>query len=61
MSLIVIESANQLEREKMLSKAGNLTRQLCLMDAVIIDELGYLFFPASGGHYYFGSTYLNNF
>lgn len=40
---------NQLEREKSQGKAGNLARQLCLVDAVIMDELGYLPFPASGG------------
>lgn len=44
-----VDLVNQLEREKMLGKVGNLARQLCLMDAVIIDELGYLPFPASGG------------
>ena len=41
--------ANQLEKEKQLGKAGNLAKQLILMDAVILDELGYLPFPDSGG------------
>ena len=36
-------------REKSQSRAGNLAKQLCLVDAVILDELGYLPFPASGG------------
>lgn len=44
-----VDLVNQLEREKSLGKVGNLAKQLCLMDAVIIDELGYLPFPASGG------------
>jgi len=40
---------NQLEKEKQLGKAGNLAKQLIQMDAVILDELGYLPFPESGG------------
>ena len=40
---------NQLEREKQQGKAGNMARQLVQTDAVILDELGYLPFPASGG------------
>ena len=40
---------NQLEKEKQQGKAGNLARQLVQTDAVILDELGYLPFPASGG------------
>ena len=44
-----VDLVNQLEREKTLGRVGNLAKQLCLMDAVIIDELGYLPFPASGG------------
>lgn len=44
-----VDLVNQLEREKTLGKVGNLAKQLCLMNAVIIDELGYLPFPASGG------------
>jgi len=45
----VVDLVNQLEREKSLGKVGNPAKQLCLMDAVILDELGYLPFPASGG------------
>lgn len=39
----------QLEREKQQGKAGNLAKQLLHIDAVILDELGYLPFPDSGG------------
>ena len=44
-----VDLVNQLEREKQLGRTGNLARQLVQTDAVIIDELGYLPFPASGG------------
>jgi DNA replication protein DnaC len=44
-----VDLVNQLEREKIQGKVGNLAKQLCLVDAVILDELGYLPFPASGG------------
>lgn len=44
-----VDLVNQLEREKNQGRAGNLAKQLCLVDAVIMDELGYLPFPASGG------------
>ena len=44
-----VDLVNQLEREKSLGRIGNLAKQLCLVDAVILDELGYLPFPASGG------------
>ena len=44
-----VDLVNQLEREKQQGKAGNMARQLVQTDAVIIDELGYLPFPASGG------------
>ena len=44
-----VDLVNQLEREKAQGKAGNLAKQLTLIDAVILDELGYLPFPASGG------------
>lgn len=44
-----VDLVNQLEKEKQLGKAGNLAKQLSVMDAVIIDGLGYLPFPASGG------------
>jgi DNA replication protein DnaC len=44
-----VDLVNQLDREKQLGKAGNLAKQLASMDAVILDELGYLPFPESGG------------
>ena len=44
-----VDLVNFLEREKTLGKVGNLARQLSLVDAVILDELGYLPFPASSG------------
>ena len=44
-----VDLVNQLEREKQQGKAENLAKQLVQIDAVILDELGYLPFPASGG------------
>lgn len=44
-----MDLVNQLEREKQQGKAGNLAKQLLHMDTVILDELGYLPFPDSGG------------
>ena len=44
-----VDLVNQLEKEKQQGKAGNLGKQLTVMDAVILDELGYLPFPESGG------------
>jgi DNA replication protein DnaC len=44
-----VDLVNQLDKEKQQGKAGNLAKQLSGMDAVILDELGYLPFPASGG------------
>jgi DNA replication protein DnaC len=44
-----LELVNQLEKEKQQGKAGNLGKQLSVMDVVIVDELGYLPFPVSGG------------
>ena len=40
---------NALEQEKALNKAGQLTERLLRLDIVILDELGYLPFSASGG------------
>jgi DNA replication protein DnaC len=45
----VVDLVNRLEQEKAQGKAGNLVRQLTQVDAVILDELGYLPFPESGG------------
>ena len=44
-----VDLVNQLEREKSQGKVGNLAKQLCLMDAVVLDELGYLPFSQAGG------------
>ncbi len=44
-----VDLVNLLEKEKQQGKAGNLAKQLAQIDAVILDELGYLPFPASGG------------
>ena len=44
-----VDLVNQLEKEKQLSKAGFLAKRLIQIDAVIIDELGYLPYSQSGG------------
>ena len=44
-----VDLVNLLEKEKQLGKAGSLAKRLIQIDAVIIDELGYLPFPQSGG------------
>jgi DNA replication protein DnaC len=44
-----VDLVNQLDKEKKQGKAGNLAKQLAQIDAVILDELGYLPFPESGG------------
>jgi DNA replication protein DnaC len=44
-----IELVNTLEQEKARGKAGQLAETLMRLDLVILDELGYLPFSASGG------------
>jgi DNA replication protein DnaC len=44
-----VDLVNQLEREKLAGKTGSMARKLIQVDAVIVDELGYLPFPESGG------------
>jgi DNA replication protein DnaC len=44
-----VDRVNQWEREKPLGKSGTLARQLTPIDAVILDELGYLPFSSAGG------------
>jgi DNA replication protein DnaC len=44
-----VDLINPVEQEKHLGKAGHLAKQLIPIDAVSIDELGYLAFPESGG------------
>jgi DNA replication protein DnaC len=44
-----IELVNALEQEKTKGKAGQIAESLTRLDLVILDELGYLPFSASGG------------
>lgn len=44
-----IELVNALEQEKTKGKAGHIAESLARLDLVILDELGYLPFSASGG------------
>lgn len=44
-----VDLVNELEREKQAGKSGSVARKLIQVDAVIVDELGYLPFPKSGG------------
>lgn len=44
-----VDLVNLLEQEKQLNKTGSLAKRLIQVDAVILDELGYLPFPDSGG------------
>jgi DNA replication protein DnaC len=44
-----VDLVNELEREKQAGKSGSMARRLIQVDAVIVDELGYLPFPESGG------------
>ena len=44
-----VELVNALEQEKALGKAGQIAERLIRLDLVILDELGYLPFSASGG------------
>lgn len=44
-----IELVNALEQEKAKGKAGQIAESLTRLDLVILDELGYLPFSASGG------------
>ncbi|GHE06570.1 ATP-binding protein [Defluviimonas sp. 20V17] len=44
-----IELVNALEQEKAKGKAGHIAETLARLDLVILDELGYLPFSASGG------------
>jgi len=49
----LVDLVNQLEQEKLASKSGRLAARLCLMDMVVLDELGYLPFSKSGGQLLF--------
>ena len=48
-----IDLVNQLEAEARAGKTGRLADQLVRVDLVILDELGYLPFPISGGQMLF--------
>lgn len=45
----VVDLINRLEQEKTAGKQGRLSQRLTLMDAVVLDELGYLPVSANGG------------
>ncbi|GGB87555.1 ATP-binding protein [Marinobacterium zhoushanense] len=45
----VVDLVNQLELEKAAGRSGQIANRLLNVDAVILDELGYLPFAASGG------------
>jgi DNA replication protein DnaC len=45
----VVDLVNHLEQEQAQGRAGQLARRLLLLDAVILDELGYLPFSHNGG------------
>ena len=44
-----VELVNALEQEKAMNRAGQLAERLLRLDLIILDELGYLPFSASGG------------
>ena len=48
-----VDLVNQLEAEGRSGKAGQLAARLARMDLVVLDELGYLPFPMSGGQMLF--------
>lgn len=56
-----VDLANKLEKEKTRGRAGALARHLTRMDAIILDELGCLPIPESGGALLFHliSSYTN--
>ena len=47
--LSAVELVNALEQEKLQGKPGQIAARLTRSDLVILDELGYLPFSASGG------------
>ena len=48
-----VDLVNQLEAEARLGRAGKLAAELVRSDLVVLDELGYLPFPLSGGQMLF--------
>ena len=49
----VVELVNKLEAEGRAGRQGRLAEQLCRLDFVVLDELGYLPFAKSGGQLLF--------
>lgn len=49
----VVDLVNQLEAEARAGTSGKLAEQLTCVDLVVLDELGYLPFPQSGGQLLF--------
>ncbi|MDA8256765.1 MAG: IS21-like element helper ATPase IstB [Betaproteobacteria bacterium] len=49
----VVDLVNKLEAETRAGRQGRLADQLCRMDFVVLDELGYLPFAQAGGHLLF--------
>ena len=49
----LVDLVNELEREKELNKTGNLQRRMKAFSLIILDELGYLPFTASGAQLLF--------
>ncbi len=45
----VVDLVNLLIKEQTAGNPGNLARRLSQVDAVVLDELGYMAFPESGG------------
>ena len=45
----VVDLVNQLEQEKAAGKPGGIAQRMSRLDAVVLDELGYLPFSANGG------------
>lgn len=49
----VVDLVNQLEADARAGTPGKLAEQLTRVDLIVLDELGYLPFPQSGGHLLF--------
>ena len=49
----VIDLVNKLEAETRAGRQGRIAEQLCRLDFVVLDELGYLPFALSGGQLLF--------
>lgn len=49
----LVDLVNQLEKEKLAGRGGNLAISMARLDLVVLDELGYLPFSKSGGQLLF--------